>query len=89
MKKLLVFGLGLLLLASFLTGCSEKDDTTTGVPQTIAAYALNQFVPNEQLANLINHDDDDNEDDEGTVSMEFRAGSEAKCWYCSASRCSC
>lgn len=38
MKKLLVLFLGLLLMASFITGCSEKDDDNTGPddPESLA-----------------------------------------------------
>ena len=40
MKKLLVLFLGLLLMASLITGCSEKDDDTTGPDENAEPPAL-------------------------------------------------
>jgi len=49
MKKLLVLFLGLLLMASFISGCSEKDDNTTGPDQNGEPPAL-ATTPDEVMA---------------------------------------
>jgi len=49
MKKLLVLFLGLLLMASFITGCSEKDDDPTGPDENAEPPAI-ATTPDEVMA---------------------------------------